>query len=194
MLIRDMHPVERPGYRLECAGPAVLSELELVAVILGLREIPDDVVALTKKQRARLRAVEEYARRKAEPTRPVLDTPARVYELIPEAVRSAKKEHFLAFYVDARSQLIHQETVSIGTLSASLVHPREVFSPAVQHSAAAVVVVHNHPSGDCAPSSEDKEATRRLCRAGELLGIPLLDHLVVGSSRFFSFKDAGLMT
>ena len=139
---------------------------------------------------AGLVAAFELARRsRGSDGRAVLDSPARVLEQIPAAVRAGKKEHLLAFYVNARSQLIHQETVSIGTLSASLVHPREVFSPAIAHCAAALIVAHNHPSGDCTPSSEDKDATRRLCRAGELLGIPLLDHLVVSASGFFSFKD-----
>ncbi|MDE2509774.1 MAG: DNA repair protein RadC, partial [Elusimicrobia bacterium] len=105
----------------------------------------------------------------------------------------AKKEHFLILCLNARRQLIHLETVSIGTLSASLVHPRECFSPAIQHAAAAVVCVHNHPSGDPTPSSEDRDVTRRLQRAGELLGIPLADHVVVSASGFFSFREHGLI-
>ena len=113
---------------------------------------------------------------------------------VPQAVRAGRKEHFLAFYVNARSHLVHQETVSIGTLSASLVHPREVFSPAIEHGAAALIVAHNHPSGDCSPSPEDKDATRRLLRSGELLGIPLLDHMIVSVSGVFSFKEHGLLS
>ncbi len=115
-------------------------------------------------------------------------------EQIPDAVKSGKKEHFLAFYLNSRNQLIRFETVSIGTLSASLVHPREVFAPAIESTAAALIVAHNHPSGDCAPSPEDKVATRRLKESGELLGIPLLDHLIVSSSRFFSFRENGLLS
>ena len=85
------------------------------------------------------------------------------------------------------------DTVSIGTLSASLVHPREVFSPAIAHAAAAIVAVHNHPSGYPTPSSEDRDVTRRLQRAGELLGIPLADHVVVSAAGFFSFREHGLL-
>lgn len=107
--------------------------------------------------------------------------------------RSARKEHFLVLCVDARRRLIHRETVSIGTLSASLVHPREVFGPAIEHRAAAIIAMHNHPSGDTSPSAEDKDATRRLQRAGELLGIPMLDHVIVSESGFFSFKEHGLL-
>lgn len=219
MLLRDMHPVERPRERLARSGPRSLSDAELLALVLrtgykgrGATEVAAQALAQAGKDLTRcsfeelrrlkgvgvsraaaLVAAFELARRAAETGRPVLDAPARVYELVSPAVRAAKKEHFLAFYVDSRSQLLHQETVSIGTLSASLVHPREVFAPAVAHSAAAVIVVHNHPSGDCTPSTEDKDATRRLSRAGELLGIPLLDHLVVSASRYFSFKDGGLL-
>jgi DNA repair protein RadC len=117
-----------------------------------------------------------------------------VAESVPAEVRAGRKEHFVAFYLDARSRLLRFETVSIGTLSASLVHPREVFAPAISHSAAGLVVAHNHPSGDCAPSAEDKDATRRLARSGELLGIPLLDHVIVADRGFFSFREHGLLS
>ncbi len=125
---------------------------------------------------------------------PILDAPTRVAEQIPFSIKSAKKENFLAFYLNSRNQLIFSETVSIGTLSASLVHPREVFAPAIEHSSAALIVAHNHPSGDCSPSPEDKAATKRLKESGELLGIPLLDHLIVSSRGFFSFRENGLLS
>lgn len=221
MLLRDLHPVERPRERLERCGPEALSDAELLALVLrtgykgravtevaadALRALPGGLGKAGFSDLSRLKGVGpsraaalvaafELARRAggAGDARPVLDSPARVLDQIPAAVRAGKKEHLLAFYVNARSQLVHQETVSIGTLSASLVHPREVFQPAVAHSAAAVIVAHNHPSGDCTPSAEDKDATRRLSRAGELLGIPLLDHLIVSATGFFSFKDRGLL-
>jgi len=124
----------------------------------------------------------------------VLDGARSVMEMIPPGVRISRKEHFIAIYLNARSQLLAWETVSVGTLSASLVHPREVFAPAIAHLAAALIVAHNHPSGDCTPSSEDKQATQRLCRCGQLLGIPLLDHLIVSDASFFSFKEHGLLS
>lgn len=104
------------------------------------------------------------------------------------------REHFVAFYLNARQQVIVREVISVGTLSASLVHPREVFKPAILNNAAGLVVAHNHPSGDTTPSAEDKTATRRLKQAGELLGIPLLDHVIVaprGAS--FSFHEGGIL-
>ena len=109
-------------------------------------------------------------------------------------IGDADREHFTVAALDARRHVIGVQVVSVGTLSASLVHPREVFKPAILLNAAAIVVCHNHPSGDTSPSSEDREATRRLSRAGELLGIPVADHIILGRGQeFFSFRDAGLL-
>lgn len=108
-------------------------------------------------------------------------------------VREKPQEHFIVLYLDARDRLIHRETVSIGTLTASLVHPREVFAPAIERRAAGVIVAHNHPSGDPAPSPEDRSATRRLSSVGRLLGIGLLDHVVVARRGYFSFRGEGLL-
>jgi DNA repair protein RadC len=107
--------------------------------------------------------------------------------------RRLDREHFWRIALDARSNVLGYETVSIGTISASLVHPREVFKGAILSNAAAIIVAHNHPSQDTSPSPEDKEVTRRIQKAGELLGIPLFDHLVLGDRSFFSFKEAGIL-
>jgi DNA repair protein RadC len=104
-----------------------------------------------------------------------------------------RKEHFLAVLLNTRHLPIGVELVSIGSLSASVVHPREVFRPAVLASAASMILVHNHPSGDATPSEDDLEITQRLCRVGETLGIEVLDHIVLGSGKPFSFREAGLM-
>ncbi len=105
-----------------------------------------------------------------------------------------EREHFLAILLDARRNVKGVSVVSIGTLSASLVHPREVFRAAIVAGAAAVVAVHNHPSGDPTPSAEDRDVTRRLQRAGELLGIPLADHVVIGAgTTYYSFREGGLL-
>lgn len=124
----------------------------------------------------------------------VADQPEKAAGVFRPFVADADREHFMAAMIDARSQVIGVTIVSIGTLSASLVHPREVFKPAILAGAAALIVCHNHPSGDPAPSHEDREATRRLQRSGELLGIPLLDHVIIGAGEtFFSFKAQGLI-
>lgn len=219
--LRGLHRVERPRERLRRSGAEALGDSELIAAILGtgykgcgVLELADEVArrfpagvrkadygdlkkikGIGDSRAALLAAAFEWgSRARTVDERPLLDSPRKVLDAVPPGVRDGRKEHFLAFYVNARSQLVHQEIVSIGTLSASLVHPREVFSPAIAHCAAAVIVAHNHPSGDCTPSIEDKEATRRLARAGELLGVPLLDHLIVSSTSSFSFKDHGLLS
>lgn len=223
MKLSDIHRVDRPRERLARRGAEALSDDELVALVLGSgcrgasslevaervrREIgaPSALGRASLERLASVRGVGsgrasallaavELGRRSAAPdARPVLDSPRRVADQVPQSVRAAKKEHFLAFCLNARSQLVHVDVVSVGTLSASLVHPREVFAPAVACSAAALIVAHNHPSGDTTPSPEDRDATRRLQRAGEVLGIPVLDHLVVSERGFFSFKENGLLS
>ncbi len=106
---------------------------------------------------------------------------------------AASKEYFLSLHLNAKNQLIREVLVSVGSLSTSVVHPREVFAPAVRDSTAAVIFLHNHPSGDPAPSREDRECTQRLLRAGKILGIRVLDHVVLGYDDYFSFADAGLL-
>lgn len=96
-----------------------------------------------------------------------------------QELRTAKKEHFVALYLNARNQLIHKETISIGTLNASLVHPREVFKPAIEHLAASVILAHNHPSGEVEASEADLELTKRLKEAGKLLGVEVIDHVII---------------
>lgn len=107
-------------------------------------------------------------------------------------IKDLKKEYFLALFLNARNQVICQEEVSVGSLNASLVHPREVFAPAVGSCAASVILAHNHPSGDVTPSREDIELTRRMVQAGEIMGIEVLDHVILSSQRFLSMKEANL--
>jgi DNA repair protein RadC len=122
-------------------------------------------------------------------SRPSLASAACVHQLMAVELAGLECETFHVLVLDAKHRLRARECVSQGTLTASLVHPREVFRAAIRLSAAAVVVVHNHPSGDPEPSTEDLSATRRLVDAGRLLGIPLLDHVVIGSGRFVSLRE-----
>ncbi len=105
-----------------------------------------------------------------------------------QELRTAKKEHFVVLYLNARNQLIHKETISIGTLNASLVHPREVFKPAIDCLAASIIIAHNHPSGEVEASEADIMLTGRLADAGKLLGIELVDHLIITNNDFRSIK------
>ncbi len=101
------------------------------------------------------------------------------------------KEYLVGFYLNARHQLLSKEIISIGTLTASLAHPREIFAPAIGKAAAGVILVHNHPSGDPSPSHEDMKLTKRIAEAGKIMGIELLDHLIVSESGCYSFKTSG---
>lgn len=120
----------------------------------------------------------------------LLDPGAVARALFAEASR-LRSEAFWACALDAQGGLLHLYRVSLGTLTASLVHPREVFQPALVHSAASLIVAHNHPSGDPEPSADDRATTRRLERVGRLVGIPLLDHVVLGAGSYVSFRERG---
>lgn len=116
---------------------------------------------------------------------------ADVFDRFGPTFSGLRKETFLALYLDGRHRVVREERVSEGTLNAAIVHPREVIGPALRIGAAAILVLHNHPSGDPTPSAEDLAVTRRLSEACELVGIPLMDHLVVGDHRYYSFLERG---
>ncbi len=145
---------------------------------------------------AQIKAAIEFGRRlvaSSPEERTKISSPRDVYHQVGPALRDEKREHFIALLLDTKNGLLRQITVSVGDLSSSLVHPREVFTPAVRYSAASIIVSHNHPSGDPTPSPEDVQVTARLVEAGELLGITLLDHIIVGDARWVSLKEKGLM-
>jgi DNA repair protein RadC len=119
--------------------------------------------------------------------------PADVFAHFHPSLRLVPHERFIALLLDGRHRVLREEVVSQGTLTASLVHPREVFRPALRESAAALILVHNHPSGDPTPSAEDREVTLRLVRAGDLLGVRVIDHVVVAERGFCSLKEEGAM-
>jgi len=124
---------------------------------------------------------------------PEVSSPDEAVKLLRPRIEDWSREHFLAVLVDARHRVVGIETVSVGSLSASIVHPREVFKPAILASAAGLIIGHNHPSGDPEPSPEDLAITRRLADAGTLLGIELLDHVVFTFRAFVSLKARGAL-
>jgi len=119
--------------------------------------------------------------------------PEDVYKLVEPDFRYLKKEHFVCLFLNSKNVVIARETVSIGRLNASIVHPREVFRPAIKRSSASIICVHNHPSGIPDPSPEDVEITKRLVEAGTIIGIDVLDHIVIGHYQYVSLKERGLM-
>ena len=124
--------------------------------------------------------------------KPLVKTPDDVVSVVKSKLRGKKKEHFLALLLDTRSQLIKVAEISIGSLDTSVVHPREVFKEAISASAASVIFVHNHPSGDPEASEDDIELTKRLAKAGEIVGIDVLDHIIICDKKYLSLKRQGL--
>jgi DNA repair protein RadC len=126
------------------------------------------------------------------PGRPMISSPADVERLLRGRIAHLDRENFVVVLLNTKNEVIETSTVSVGTLGASLVHPREVFKPAVRASAASVILAHNHPSGKVEPSQEDREVTKRLGEAAGILGIEVLDHVIVGDG-YFSMKEHGML-
>lgn len=120
-------------------------------------------------------------------------TPGDAFLYLRDYFAEADRELFVVLFLDTQNQIRGAHTVTVGTLDASLVHPREVFKAAILASAASIILAHNHPSGDPTPSAEDRAVTATLRRAGELVGITILDHVVIGDGRYLSFSEAGLL-
>ncbi|MEF2292702.1 MULTISPECIES: RadC family protein [Virgibacillus] len=123
----------------------------------------------------------------------VIRSPEDGADYIMEDMRVLNQEHFVALFLNTKNQVIHRQTIFIGSLNASIVHPREVFREAVKRSAASIIVAHNHPSGDPTPSREDIHVTRRLVESGKMIGIELMDHLIIGNRKFVSLKEKGYL-
>jgi len=223
LAIKDMPPNLRPRERLIRDGPEFLSEIDLLAILLGSGTGEASVLELAAQVLSRFGGLkglgaascEELAtvrgvgpakaalmqaalqlgrRMAAQPaeTRPCIRCPDDVVNLMMEEMRCLDREHFRALLLNAKNQVLYADRIAVGTLSQSSVHPRELFKNAIKRSAAAVILVHNHPSGDPTPSKEDLDVTRRLARAGEIIGINVLDHVVIGDNNFVSFKASGL--
>lgn len=220
MNIQDMPSIERPREKLSRYGAAKLSNPELLAILIGtgsqgmnaielarkvLLKFPNE--ALSAKTVAELRQIYGLGEGKAcqivaafelgrrfyvDRPHSSLVTPRDVWRSVSD-IAQRKKEHFVVFYVDSRYQEIGREVVSVGTISASIVHPREVFEPAIKLLASGILVVHNHPSGNLEPSAEDIEVTQRLREAGTILGVSLLDHVIVSKDSYLSFKEQRLL-
>ncbi len=124
---------------------------------------------------------------------PAIRSPRDVSDLLSEQLRYLQKEHFVCLFLNTKNVVIAQETLSIGSLNAAVVHPREVFRAAIKCSSASIICAHNHPSGDPTPSKEDVQLTQRLIEAGSIVGIDVLDHIVIGDGQYVSLKERGLI-
>lgn len=219
--IRDMPEDERPRERLLKYGPEALSNAELLAIILRTGTQKENVINLCSRifseysikqlsqanvsklteihgigaaKAAQIAAVFELARKLEsftdEPKRKIR-SPADVYSILYPKMREQKRERLVALLLDTKNQVLREEVISIGSLNANIVHPREVFKAALMESCASVILSHNHPSGDPTPSREDIAVTEKLVEGGKLLGIDVLDHVVIGEGRYVSLKDEG---
>jgi DNA repair protein RadC len=214
--IKDWPENERPRERLIQHGPEALSDAQLLAILLRSGHQRQNAVGLALKLIAQfgglsdlsqasitelckvrgLRAALELGRRAVSSP---LNAGVRVrgsrdvYRHYYAHLRGLKHELFKVILLDGKNRIIRDSTISEGSLTVSIVHPREVFNPAIRDSAGSVIFIHNHPSGDPTPSREDHQLTKRLVACGELLGIKVLDHLVVGDARYFSFADQGCL-
>jgi DNA repair protein RadC len=169
-------------------GLAGLATIEATELVCTPGVGPAKSAALT----AALELGRRLAARRLRPGDPVRG-PADVFRHFHARLRHARHERFLVVLLDGRHRMMREVVISQGTLTASLVHPREVFRPALREAAAAVVLVHNHPSGDPTPSTEDREITVRLADAGSLLGVPVLDHVVIAERGWASLCDLGVL-
>ncbi len=175
----------------------------VLARVGGLRELFDvdaaelqDVPGVGPVKAVTVLAAVELGRRLYATGGHVLDkiaSPQDAATYLMDRLRFLRKEHFVTLHLDTKHQIVGEEVVSVGSLNASIVHPREIFKTALKRSAAAVICAHNHPSGDPTPSEEDIQVTQRLVAAGKILGVEVLDHIVIGDKRYISLRERGLM-
>lgn len=190
----------RTGTRRESA---IHIAQQMLGKIGGLRGLVDlsieeltEINGIGPAKAIQLKAGIELGRRLANSrfTMPVIiRSPQDAAEILTEQLRYLQKEHFVCLFLNTKNHVIGQETLSMGSLNASIVHPREVFRAAIKCSSASIICAHNHPSGDPTPSPEDISLTSRLLKAGEIVGIEVLDHLIIGDNGFVSLKEQGHM-
>jgi DNA repair protein RadC len=226
--IREMPQEERPREKLAAQGPAALTNPELIAILLRTGVIGTNAIEVARELLERYGSLRGLSRCSVDELSKIrgvgfakavqlvaafglgqrlaretlsnqkIDSPELVNELVGAEMRMLRNESLRVILLDTRYHLIRIQEVSTGSVNESIAHPREIFHPAVASSAYAVIVVHNHPSGDTSPSQADHSLTRRLAEAAELLQIKLLDHIIIGapangSGGYFSFKEAGVL-
>ena len=218
MRIKDISKDNRPRERLEKNGVHVLSDAELLAIIfktgnkqenaiemsdrlitkygidklndLSLKEL-QEIRGIGPAKAMQMKALFEFNKRHnlSKVNNLPIKTAKDVFLYASEKLADNKKEHFMVLHLDTKNKIIKDEIISIGTLNASIIHPREIFKSAIKESANSIILVHNHPSGDSEPSMEDREITEKLMEAGEILNIKVLDHVIIGKDNYHSFKE-----
>ena len=221
MKIKDFCKSERPRERLRFYGVNALSNSELLAIILGHGTKKENVLVLANRlltkydlghlsclsitelknvfgigeaKACQIVACFELGRRRGcfnSEEKATINSAKDISKLFLSKMSNLKKENFCVVYLDSRRKIIKDEIVFVGTLNASIVHPREIFEIAILEGAAAIIVMHNHPSGDSNPSSEDLEITKQLISCGKILDIEVLDHVIFGNNSYYSLRENG---
>ncbi|MCK4476158.1 MAG: DNA repair protein RadC [Methanophagales archaeon] len=219
--VMDIPPEDRPREKLKKYGPEVLSNQELLAIIFGRGTKKEGVLEISKRiiseygeqpilsqtrvekvinrfnlgevHAGQLISCLELGRRFFGDSKDdvYIKTPKDAYEYLSD-MRKIKKEFFRGLYLDVNNRLIHDELISVGTLTTNLVHPREVFYPAISKRAVAIILAHNHPSGDPEPTEDDIEMTKQMVNVSKIMEIELLDHVIIGNNKFVSLKQRGV--
>jgi DNA repair protein RadC len=217
--VKDMPDDERPRERLLKAGPASLSVAELIAVIWGVGSRKEDVLAMAQRslkeygektisheldpqrlaeasdipliKACQVVASFELGRRyyASQAGRPAQVRNAKQAYQYMKSIGSSRKEQLRGLYLNSQYQVVHDEVISIGSLTSNIVHPREVLQPAIEHGAVAIILAHNHPSGRVEPTNADIQVTEQLVAAGDIIGIELLDHLIITATRYISIIE-----
>jgi DNA repair protein RadC len=219
--LKDLPKEERPRERIMRFGPSALSNHELIAAILGTGNRKETVTDVARKvlvkhsmedlsqvtaaelrgfginnaKACQLIAAVELGKRVVSNRagrKKKIKTACDIAKIFMPEMRGLKKEVLKCIFMDSKLSLLNEGTISVGGLNTNSIEAREVFRQAILEAASAIILVHNHPSGDPEPSAKDVETTKRLARAGRLIGIPVLDHIVIGSSRYTSMKETGL--
>jgi DNA repair protein RadC len=216
MFVREMPVDERPSTRLKHLGAGFLSNAELLSLLIkdtsttsgyevaqellreadglaGIKNINlESFPGIGKGKSLELLALLELAKRLGErKERSVVTCPEDAADYAMPRLRYENKEHMCVMLLNVKNHIIAWEVVSVGSLTASVVHPREVFRPAIIKGAASIILVHNHPSGDPTPSTEDLEVTARMVQVGRIMDISVLDHIIIGGDSFVSMKEKG---
>jgi len=214
--IKDMPSEDKPREKLTKYGPTALSVPELIAVLLNTGTKKEDIMSMSSRIVKDYGEQALSAQTNAQTLSENLDIPlAKAMQIVacaelgrrfytkrttgPQIIRTAKdvfeylvdmrnlpKEHLRGIYLNTHHRIVHDEVISIGTINTNLVHPREVFKPAIEYGAAAVILAHNHPSGVTTPSEADIEITRHIVSVGKIIGIPVIDHVIIGKNKFTS--------
>jgi DNA repair protein RadC len=218
MRIKDISKENRPRERFLKNGVGVLSNAELLAIILKVGSKKENVIDMSNRLLTKykidklsslslneLQEIDGIGPAKAMQIKALFEFNNRynhviktkkiitikksedVYNCFVDKLKDKKKEHFYVLFLDSKNKLISEDLISVGTLNSSIVHPREVFNNAIRENANSIILVHNHPSGNPQPSEEDKEITELLVKAGELLSIKVLDHVIIGREKWYSF-------